>query len=111
MFFRGKEDTTYKTLIHFCVIFRLDSDKKFREGQLVALNSQLTDLGIKNQDLKDEQKIWEKVKGVDVQFDLVMIADYFDESLILLAEKLCWKLEDLITLKLNARSTTIKVRL
>jgi len=87
---------------------RLDSDKKYRKSQSGALNSQLTDLGIKSQDLRDEQKIREKVKGVDDQFDLVMLADQFDESLILLAEKLCWKLEDLITLKLNARSNTIK---
>ena len=68
-------------------------------------------MGIKSQDLSDEQKIREKVKEVDDQFDLVMLADQFDESLILLAKKLCWKLEDLVTLKLNARSKTIKVRL
>ena len=95
----------------FLCRFRLDSDKKYRKSQSGALNSQLTDLGIKSQDLRDEQKIREKVKGVDDQFDLVMLADQFDESLILLAEKLCWKLEDLVTLKLNARSKTIKVRL
>ena len=95
----------------FLCHFRLDSDKKYRKSQSGALNSQLTDLGIKSQDLRDEQKIREKVKGVDDQFDLVMLADQFDESLILLAEKLCWKLEDLVTLKLNARSKTIKVRL
>ena len=88
----------------FLCHFRLDSDKKYRKSQSGALNSQLTDLGIKSQDLSDEQKIREKVKEVDDQFDLVMLADQFDESLILLAKKLCWKLEDLVTLKLNARN-------
>ncbi|XP_072447452.1 galactose-3-O-sulfotransferase 2-like [Chiloscyllium punctatum] len=41
---------------------------------------------------------------LDRIFDLVLVAEYFDESLILLKEALCWDLEDVAYFKLNTRS-------
>ena len=37
------------------------------------------------------------------EFDLVMIAEKFDESLLLLQSQLCWKVADITYLKLNER--------
>ena len=37
----------------------------------------------------------------DDDFDLVMIAERFEESLVLLSELLCWPLEDMVYLKTN----------
>lgn len=36
-------------------------------------------------------------------FDLVLIEDFMDESLILLKNLLCWSIDDVITFKVNAR--------
>ena len=41
------------------------------------------------------------IETIDDLFDLVLITDRLDESLILLKHLLCWKTEDLITLKVN----------
>ena len=45
-----------------------------------------------------------------MQFDLVMLQDRFDESLVLLADALCWDLKDVVTLTLNSRANEMKVR-
>ncbi|XP_071995726.1 galactose-3-O-sulfotransferase 2-like isoform X1 [Engystomops pustulosus] len=41
---------------------------------------------------------------VDIIFDLVLITEYFDESLVLLKDALCWTLNDVLSFPLNARS-------
>lgn len=40
---------------------------------------------------------------LDSQLDLVLIADYFDESLVLLKDILCWSLEDVAYMVSNSR--------
>ena len=40
---------------------------------------------------------------VESDFDLVLILERLDESLVLLADKLCWSLQDVATLKINQR--------
>ncbi|XP_048380178.2 galactose-3-O-sulfotransferase 2 [Stegostoma tigrinum] len=45
------------------------------------------------------------IAELDRIFGLVLVAEYFDESLILLKEALCWNLEDMVYFKLNARSS------
>jgi hypothetical protein len=39
----------------------------------------------------------------------VMIAERFDESMVLLADVLCWPLEKVVSLKVNARKPQLKV--
>ncbi|XP_054457973.1 galactose-3-O-sulfotransferase 3 [Anoplopoma fimbria] len=48
------------------------------------------------------------VAEVDKVFSLVMIAEYFDESLILLRHLLSWDLEDILYIKLNMRMSSSK---
>ncbi|KXJ28782.1 Galactosylceramide sulfotransferase [Exaiptasia diaphana] len=40
---------------------------------------------------------------LDHEFDLVMIMEHFDESLILLKQLMCWSYEDILYFKLNER--------
>ena len=42
------------------------------------------------------------------EFDLVMLMEYFDESLVLLKRRFCWKMEDILYFKLNERRNTEK---
>ncbi|KAM3930974.1 galactose-3-O-sulfotransferase 2-like [Leptodactylus fuscus] len=45
-------------------------------------------------------------QAVDTMFDLVLIAEYFDESLVLLKHALCWSFDDVLSFPLNSRSNT-----
>lgn len=42
------------------------------------------------------------------KIDLVLIMEYFDESLVLLKRELCWELDDVVYFKLNQRSKEYK---
>ncbi|XP_029382787.1 galactose-3-O-sulfotransferase 3 [Echeneis naucrates] len=48
------------------------------------------------------------VAEVDRVFSLVMIAEYFDESLVLLRHLLSWDLDDILYVKLNMRTLSSK---
>ncbi|XP_067884516.1 galactosylceramide sulfotransferase-like [Heterodontus francisci] len=49
------------------------------------------------------QDIFQELEG---QFALVMLLEYFDESLVLLKDLLCWELEDVLYFPLNAREAS-----
>ncbi|KAE8634033.1 hypothetical protein XENTR_v10002178 [Xenopus tropicalis] len=64
-------------------------------------NLQAYDLGYDNdvEDLNVKQVLDE----LDGRFHLVMLLEYFDESLLLLRELMCWEMDDILYFKLNAR--------
>lgn len=45
-------------------------------------------------------------RAVEGTFKLVLLAEYFDESMVLLKEELCWDLDDVVTFKLNIRGSS-----
>ncbi|XP_062821487.1 galactose-3-O-sulfotransferase 3 [Anolis carolinensis] len=51
------------------------------------------------------------VRQVESIFSLVMLAEYFDESLVLLRRLLAWDLEDVLYVKLNMRSPESKLNI
>ena len=63
----------------------------------------LFDLGLNHKQLDNQTLVREKIQEIEADFDLVMIAEYFYESLILLRHELCWKLQDVTSFTLNAR--------
>lgn len=69
----------------------------------IGNNQMMFDLGYDSKDLYNETKINEAIGEVDDTFDLVMIAELFDESLILLKHMLCWSMEDILYLVHNRR--------
>ncbi|KAI4904776.1 hypothetical protein NFI96_007232, partial [Prochilodus magdalenae] len=44
------------------------------------------------------------IAAVESNFHLVLISEYFDESMILLKHALCWTLEDIVSFRLNSRN-------
>ncbi|KAM9318623.1 galactose-3-O-sulfotransferase 2 [Pholidichthys leucotaenia] len=44
------------------------------------------------------------IAGIERDFHLILISEYFDESIILLRHALCWSLEDMVSFRLNSRS-------
>ncbi|KAM4694392.1 galactose-3-O-sulfotransferase 2-like [Discoglossus pictus] len=74
-----------------------------------AKNFMAFDLGFDHNGLdtvKHFQLAW---RTVEATFNLVMITEYFDESLILLKDALCWSLDDVLSIPLNIRNYTGKV--
>ena len=68
-------------------------------------NPLLYDLGLDPEDMDSDFKIAHAILEVQTRFHLVMLMEYFDESLILLKDLLCWDFDDVAYLKLNARET------
>ncbi|XP_072016905.1 uncharacterized protein [Amphiura filiformis] len=67
-------------------------------------NGQLFDLGFDAKLFNDTDAIRAKIDAIDIEFDLVMITEYFDESLILLKNRLCWSFDDILYISKGIRS-------
>ncbi|XP_054630899.1 galactosylceramide sulfotransferase isoform X2 [Dunckerocampus dactyliophorus] len=61
------------------------------------------DFGQDNMLELDDPRVDEGIKSITKRFHLVMLKEYFEESLILLKDALCWEMEDLLFFKLNTR--------
>ena len=66
-------------------------------------NPMLFDLGLDLQFFQNLSAVNRYIQFVEKEFDLVMIMDYFDESLVLLKRMLCWEMDDILYLKQNER--------
>ncbi|XP_009982554.1 PREDICTED: galactose-3-O-sulfotransferase 2-like, partial [Tauraco erythrolophus] len=51
------------------------------------------------------------LKAIEASFDLLLISEYFDESMVLLKEMLCWDLDSIVSFPLNIRDSSTKSRL
>ncbi|CAI9589192.1 unnamed protein product [Staurois parvus] len=61
------------------------------------------DLGYDNEIDVGDTKAQNLLEELDKRFHLVMLLEYFDESLLLLRELMCWEMDDILYFKLNAR--------
>ena len=57
-------------------------------------NGQLFDLGFDPEQMKNDSLIQQHIVKIAERFQLVMILEYIDESLVLMKRKLCWSLQD-----------------
>ncbi|CAM1306314.1 Uncharacterised protein r2_g1608 [Pycnogonum litorale] len=64
--------------------------------------------GLPIDEMNDSKSIRSRLKRIERSFDLIMISEYFDESLILLRHSLHWDIDDVVTFKLNERITTAR---
>ncbi|NXQ96906.1 G3ST2 sulfotransferase, partial [Sagittarius serpentarius] len=69
-----------------------------------ARNIMWFDFGYDNNAEGDKKYIQAVLREIEQNFQLILIADYFDESMVLLKHTLCWDLDDVIYFKLNSRS-------
>ncbi|KFO70608.1 Galactose-3-O-sulfotransferase 2, partial [Cuculus canorus] len=51
------------------------------------------------------------LKAIEASFDLLLISEYFDESMVLLKELLCWDLDSVVYFPLNSRDSKTKATL
>ena len=66
----------------------------FVTSLLLSQNQQLWDLGLATPDMENDAKVDAKIAELSAQFDFVILAEFFDEGLVILARLLCWELED-----------------
>jgi len=70
---------------------------------------QLVDLGYNRQSLYNHTSSLEKfIQEMERSFHLVMISERFEESMVLLADLLCWPLEKVASFKVNVRKSELK---
>ena len=75
----------------------------WRRAYPLTRNPLLYDLDLSFKYYQNLTAVNEYIQFLDKEFDLVMIMDYFDESLVLMKRLLCWQMEDILYLKLNER--------
>ena len=75
---------------------------KFPERFFHFSNSNLYDMGLEQENIKDMKLVESYIDKMEREFDLVLITEYFDESLILLKRLLCWELQDIVYIKLRS---------
>lgn len=101
--FRGRFGADLHTFLRHPQLYF--ESKENRHSIHVGRNPMCHDNGLDARFLEPGDPNVEKfVSVLDKWQDLVLIAEYFDESLILLKDLMCWELEDIIYLKQNARS-------
>ena len=66
-------------------------------------NPMMFDLGLSQKYFQNYTAVTKYINFLNKEFDLVMIMDYFDESLILLKRLLCWEIDDIFHVKVNER--------
>ncbi|XP_077867726.1 galactosylceramide sulfotransferase-like, partial [Saccoglossus kowalevskii] len=63
-------------------------------------NGQLYDLGLQTQNKDTGNKlddlVYKYIEVLDRELDLVLITEYFDESLLILKKQLCWSMDDIL---------------
>lgn len=87
-----------------------DKDKPKRMNG-IGQNQMLYDLGLDEKDLDNKKKVWEKIGQIERNFDLVMIAEYFSESMVMLRKHMCWDMKDVTSFQLNGRMVNRRHRL
>ncbi|XP_077205207.1 galactose-3-O-sulfotransferase 2-like [Paroedura picta] len=76
-----------------------------------AKNLMAFDFGYNHNGNFSDKHIQLMLQAIEADFDLLLISEYFDESMVLLKETLCWDLDDVTFFPLNSRHNTTKTPL
>ncbi len=77
----------------------------------IGRNQMMWDFGLDPKDFDNDVKIDDKIKEIEETFDLVLMTENFNQSIVLLKQLLCWDYDDLTSLKLNAHEEGTKSKL
>ena len=93
---------------------------KLKTQRSPGFNQMLHDFGVDFKDMvrakgehtvnRAREMIRNKIREIDSNFNLILLADppFFEDSLILLKDELCWKYDDIVSLKLNSQPVKLK---
>ncbi|XP_033107773.1 galactose-3-O-sulfotransferase 3-like [Anneissia japonica] len=77
---------------------RINKDK-----QPYIHNNQMYDFGLDEENFKNIDFINKTIRQLDREMDLVLINEFYEESLVLLSKVLCWDLQDMVYISTNMR--------
>ena len=60
------------------------------------------DMGLDHRNYENYTHIQHSINSLDKDFNLVLILEHFDESLIMLRRRLCWNIDDVVYFTTNA---------
>ena len=83
------------------------NNTKYSERFLYMSNSNLYDMGLEQENIQNMKLVESYIDKMEREFDLVLITEYFDESLILLKRLLCWEFQDIVYIKLRVKEKDI----
>ena len=83
-------------MLHHFRAKKISWKKKVHDNDKFRHNTQMLDMGMLEENLKNNFKIHEHIKRLETEFDFVMIEELFYESLVLLADNLCLPLEYMV---------------
>lgn len=84
---------------------------RWRKGDLHGIHQMMFDLGHGAVGEDTEVEFQRRLDQINATFDLVMIAERFDESLVLLKHLMCWTTDDVVYLSINARKENEKANI
>ncbi|NXO18127.1 G3ST2 sulfotransferase, partial [Oriolus oriolus] len=73
-----------------------------------ARNLMTFDFGFNPDGEVSPERVQLMLKAIEASFDLLLISEYFDESMVLLKEVLCWDLDSVVSFPLNSRDSSTK---
>jgi len=86
------------------VNYLLTQDLRINSDRLKLIrNGMFFDLGLESKDFDNMEEVQRNIKKLDGEFHFVMIMEYFDESLIMLKNLLCWEMDDIVYFHHNRR--------
>ncbi|XP_072025050.1 galactosylceramide sulfotransferase-like [Amphiura filiformis] len=75
-----------------------------KHGDRFLDNNQMLDLGLPAKDFRNHSAVMLHIQKLSREFDLMLLNEYFDESLLLLRKLMCWSFDDILYIKQNART-------
>ncbi|XKL59397.1 hypothetical protein PGB90_000413 [Kerria lacca] len=106
--FKKKYNITFQEFLISLPRIKIDGLKK---GKKFGYNQMCRDLGLQPELQRDETAIRKFITKIDKEFDLVMIKEHLEGSLVLLKNLMGWPLEYVSFIPLNSRTDTIKYKL
>uniref|UniRef100_A0A8C5T383 Galactose-3-O-sulfotransferase 2 n=1 Tax=Malurus cyaneus samueli TaxID=2593467 RepID=A0A8C5T383_9PASS len=73
-----------------------------------ARNLMTFDFGFNPDGDSSPERVQLMLNAIEASFDFVLISEYFDESMVLLKEMLCWDLDSVVSFPLNSRDSSTK---
>ncbi|KXJ28784.1 Galactosylceramide sulfotransferase [Exaiptasia diaphana] len=114
-----KDESIYITILrepfsHYESVFNyfeLWKGLGIKDRSRLLRNPMLYDLGLDFRFYQDETAVRKYIKFLEREFELVMMMEYFDESVVLLKRMMCWDIDDIVFIKHNERQKKDKKRL
>ena len=91
------------------VNYVLTQDLRINSDRLKLIrNGMFYDLGLESKDFDNKARIQKAISQLDGEFDLIMMKEYFDESLVLLKRLACLELDDLVYFNQKERHSNLR---